>query len=317
MPSPSRKPHAVVVDWGTTNFRATLLDSTGVVLDEIETGRGIQFVTDGAFEAELTSALTPWLAVHGALPVIALGMINSRNGWVEVPYVSCPATIEALAAGALMRELPNGSDLVLLPGITDLTRAPFPDVMRGEETQVVGSGLQDLGIVILPGTHCKWVRVGGGRIEGFQTFVTGEIFALLSQHSFIAKTATGHSADFNRAAFDQGVHMAEVSDGADAAPLTLLFSVRTGTLADQLQPADMRDYVSGLLIGMEFRQARDAGWFNAGDTVRIVGNDGLNARYQRAAALFGLAAADGNSQAANVGALMVFEAAQRYIREPA
>lgn len=296
----------IIVDWGTTSLRAMLVNGAREVVATNESKNGIQFIQAKRFEPALLAAIMPWLNEHGPLPVIALGMITSKNGWVEVPYVACPVTAQDLAAGMIHRTLPNGSDLYFLAGITDKKRLPYPDVMRGEETQILGYGLTETTTLVLPGTHSKWAKVSAGQIDGFQTFVTGEIFALLSQHSFIAKVAGSDDKGEDWDAFKRGAHVARTSENADAAFLTQLFSVRTGMLAGEIAPVEMTSYLSGLLIGNEFRQAYDGGWFKKGDTIGIVGNDGLNNRYKMVAAVFDLKVHDGGEQAAVVGALEVF-----------
>lgn len=296
---------SIIVDWGTTSFRADLVTGDGQVLDHVETPQGISAIPDRGFEAVLTAALAPWLAAHGPLPVVALGMITSRNGWTEVPYVPCPASLADLARGTVRRRLPNGSALIFLAGLTDPATRPFPDVMRGEETQIAGLGLDRDATLVLPGTHSKWARVRDGRIAGFQTFVTGEVFALLTTHSFIARSAIAPATP-DMAAFRRGLATAEQAP----AMLSVLFSARTGMLANALAPAEIGDYISGLVIGQEFRQARETGWFAPGDTIGIVGNDGLNARYAIAAQVFGLTVQDGGEAAAIKGALAVLGAAQ-------
>jgi len=274
---------SIIVDWGTTSLRAALVDANGAELDQLETAQGISSLQKGEHEAALMGALAPWFSTHGAIPVAALGMITSRNGWVEIPYVPCPAGPADLAAGSTRRQLPNGSDLVFLPGLTDPARRPFPDVMRGEETQIVGHGLGADATIIIPGTHSKWASVKAGKIAGFQTFVTGEVFALLINHSFIARGATQPPID-DQTAFDQGLEEAKNS----RAMLSLLFSSRTGGLAGKLSPDQLRSYVHGMVIGQEFRQACDAGWYSPGDKATIVGNDGLNDLYLAAARKFDL-----------------------------
>jgi 2-dehydro-3-deoxygalactonokinase len=274
---------AIIVDWGTTSLRATLVDQSGNGKEIIETPQGISSLNKGDHEEVLMTALAPWLSTHGALPIAALGMITSRNGWIEVPYVACPAGPAELAAGSLCKSLPNGSDLVFLPGLTDPSRRPFPDVMRGEEIQVAGHGLADDATIIIPGTHSKWAKVKTGRIDSFQTFVTGEIFALLLNNSFIARGATQPPVD-DPEAYRRGLEEAKNS----AAMLSLLFSARTGGLAGRLTADQLRSYVHGLIIGQEFRQAREDGWYSGGDEATIVGNDGLNDLYVIAATLFDL-----------------------------
>lgn len=295
----------IVVDWGTTSFRAFLLSAAGAIIDSRETDDGIQTCAGTGFEAILMDRIGPWTTAHGALPVIALGMITSRNGWIEVPYVACPAALGDLARGTRRATLPNGAPLVFLAGLTDPAREPFPDVMRGEETQVLGFGLARAATLVLPGTHSKWARVAEGRIAGFQTFVTGEVYALLSKHSFIARGATRAGAAPDWPAFDRGVATVVSGDARANAFLSLIFAARTGMLAGSLKSEEILDYVSGLLIGHEFHEAMAAGWLGAGDEIGIVGNDGLNARYARTAMAFGLAVRDGGEEAAIRGALLI------------
>jgi len=300
MDMPRRRPAAVIVDWGTTSFRADLVTASAEVLEHIETPQGISGERGDGFESVLMGALAPWHDAHGPLPVVALGMVTSRNGWIEVPYVSCPAGPSDLARGALRRTLANGAPLLLLPGLSDPAGRPFPDVMRGEETQILGNGLDGDATVVLPGTHSKWASVRDGRIQGFQTFVTGEIFALLVTHSFIARAAVPPPQP-DMAAFRKGLADAEQAP----AMLSVLFAARTGALSGALQPEEIQDYLSGLVIGQEFRQARDSGWFAAGDTIDIVGNDGLNLRYAIAAELFALNIRNVAHQAAVRGAMAI------------
>lgn len=290
-------PAAIVVDWGTSSFRASLVAEGGGRLDHVQTDQGIAALQQGDHERVLMAALGPWFGTHGALPVVGLGMVTSRDGWRELPYVSCPASAADLARGAARQSLPNGSDLVLLSGLTDPAAHPFPDVMRGEETQIAGHGLDRDATVILPGTHSKWAQVTDGRIAAFRTFVTGEVFALLMRHSFIAR---GAEETDDTAAFRQGLDAAQTSP----AMLSLLFAARTGRLAGRLSPDGMRSFVSGLVIGQEFAQARALGLCPKG-RVSIVGNDALTALYSTAADAFGLSVDPGPGEEAVRGALAI------------
>eukprot|EP00913_Durusdinium_trenchii_P004195 g3887.t1 len=281
---------SVILDWGTSSLRAALVSVEGETLETRESASGgIQFVQDRAFEAALMEAIGTWFDQHGPLPVIASGMITSRNGWIEVPYVDAPAGLAELAAGTKQITLQNGARITFLAGMRDPAALPFPDVMRGEETQIVGFGLDKDQTVVLPGTHSKWARVEGGRITGFQTYATGEIFALLTKHSFIAKaTEPASGSEPVWWAFDMGAEFAASDARAADAFLSAVFSARTGVLAGTLGPSDIGDYVSGLVIGSEFRQARAAGWLKPGEAIGIVGNNVLNSRYGRVAPLFDL-----------------------------
>ncbi|WP_128255694.1 2-dehydro-3-deoxygalactonokinase [Falsirhodobacter deserti] len=300
---------AIVIDWGTTSLRATLVGGDGARLDQLETAQGISTLKAGEHEGVLMAALSGWFTAHGPVPVVAMGMITSRNGWVEVPYVSCPAGVADLARGTIRRSLSNGAEIVFLPGLTDQKLEPFPDVMRGEETQIVGHGLGEDATVILPGTHSKWARVEGRRIIRFQTFITGEMFALLINHSFVARGAATPPVD-DPLAFRRGLADA----AASGAMLSLLFAARTGVLAGRLSAEEIRSYVSGLVIGQEFRQAREAGWFSPGDHAVIVGNDGLNALYAIAADAYQLHATTPERDEAVEGARAILEASRQVYR---
>jgi 2-dehydro-3-deoxygalactonokinase len=302
-------PRCIVLDWGTTSFRALLVDANGAVLDRVETQDGIQSVPKTGFEAVLARNIASWRHAHTALPVYAAGMITSRNGWIETPYVEAPAGADALAAAVKWLRLADGGVIGFIPGLTDKSVKPFPDVMRGEETQLVGFGLGQEMTVVLPGTHSKWARIEKGRIARFRTFVTGEIFSLLSRHSFIAQLSKPQPVP-NWSAFTHGLEVA--GDRTQACGLlSHLFSVRTGWLAGKLAPPETSDYLSGLVVGMEFREAREMGWFKAGERVGIIGGDHLVEVYRRAAIAFGLKPDLGPSDAAVRGALVIAEIAER------
>ncbi|WP_457093264.1 2-dehydro-3-deoxygalactonokinase [Microvirga sp. P5_D2] len=303
MPTPT----SIILDWGTSSLRAMLVSGTGETLDTRETtSGGIQFVKDGAFEASLVQTVGDWFSALGPLPVLASGMITSRNGWVEVPYVDTPGGISELAGGTKTLTLSNGAVITFLPGMRNPSAKPFPDVMRGEETQIVGYGLDTDRTLVLPGTHSKWAQVKASRIKTFQTYATGEVFSLLTKHSFIAKaqgSASGAEPDWQ--SFDRGAEFAASRDVAADAFLSAIFSARTGILDGNLKPESILDYVSGLVIGSEFRQARAVGWFKHGDTIGIVGNDLLNAHYSRVAPLFDLSIEPGPESAAKLGVMLI------------
>jgi 2-dehydro-3-deoxygalactonokinase len=305
-PTPSR---CIVLDWGTTSFRALLVEGAGVIIDRIETQDGIQSVPRNGFEEVLTRAVAPWRVAHGLLPIYAAGMIGSRNGWVEMPYVETPADAEALAKAIRWMKLADGGTIAFIPGLTDRSVEPFPDVMRGEETQLVGLGLNQEMTVVLPGTHSKWARIEKGRIARFRSFVTGEIFGILLRHSFIAQVARPPTMT-DWTAFARGVDVAR-DRTEPSGLLSRLFSARTGWLAGKLVPAEMADYLSGVVVGTEFREAQDLGWFDSGDRVGIIGADHLVEAYRRASLAVGLEPHLGPADAAVLGSLAIAKIAER------
>lgn len=271
----------IAVDWGTTSLRAARLDAGGRVLEEMSLPRGILTIPAGEFAHFFESAFAPWMGAPGALCLIS-GMAGSKQGWVEAPYCPCPAGFDEVAANLKWIEAEAGFiRTAIVPGLScELAHAA--DVMRGEEVQILGamqlSGMQD-GRFVLPGTHSKWALVEGARVVSFRTFMTGEIYALLSQHSILAKTIQA-DAPLDEIAFAQGVKLAQRENGL----LHTAFSARTLSLFSRMSAPALASYLSGLVIGDELRlQALDAG-----SEVVLIGSNALTARYTLALTLLGV-----------------------------
>ncbi len=267
----------IALDWGTSSLRAWRLGEGGKLLAQRQQPWGLMHLPEGGFEAALHGMAKGWL--DDGVPLIAAGMVGSAQGWREVPYVDCPAGAEALAAGLLAADAGGGLKLHIVPGV----RHARPDVMRGEETQCLGAlalqpGLAEHSTLLLPGTHSKWLRVAQGRIVDFQTFMTGELYALLREHSILGRPALSAGETSSDDAFDRGV--AAVRDAPLVGLSPLLFSARTLVLAGQLEAAHSLDYLSGLLIGEELRCALTQ--HDAAAPLRLIGDASLCARYRRA-----------------------------------
>ena len=262
----------IAVDWGTTSFRARRLGPAGAVLGTVDAPRGILSVTD--FPATLRELVGAWLDA-GDRQIVMCGMVGSRQGWVEAPYLPCPAGLDEMAGG-LVRVAFEGAEIWLAPGLSDRDAAGVPEVMRGEETQLLAA-LGTAGLACLPGTHTKWARIEGGRVAGFNTFMTGEAFAALRGHTILGRLMAD-DAPHHPEAFGRG--MARAGDGAGL--LHHLFGVRTLGLTDGLSPDAAPSYLSGLLIGHELASA-----LPRGVPVRLIGSPALCARYAEAIALRG------------------------------
>ena len=283
-------PKLIALDWGSTSARAYLLADANEVIGQRAGPLGILNVKDSDFEGALLELCGPWLLVRTDTPIIASGMIGSRQGWGEAPYISCPAGLAELGANLLPIDIPRGRKLWVVPGVSITGPDGVPDVMRGEETQVFGALTvaereKGSGLFVLPGTHSKWVRVEDGRIVWIRTFMTGELFSLLVEHSILGKLIRpGEPPDDD--AFERGVNHAH----RDPFGLSsLLFSARTLALFNQLDPASITEYLSALLIGHEIYTAERA--LNAMrlnyDGVTLVGELPLVRNYQRALTLLG------------------------------
>jgi 2-dehydro-3-deoxygalactonokinase len=284
-------PSLIALDWGTTSLRAYLLGDSGTtVLDERAEPWGVMHLPDGGFAAAFERVTGAWRARVPGVPCVAAGMVGSAQGWVQAPYVPCPAGGGELAAGLAPVHDGATAALHVVPGVSQ--SGERPDVMRGEETQVVGAlalhpELAERSLLVLPGTHSKWVRVDGGRIRGFETFMTGELFAVLRDHSILGRPprgAPGPPGGDGDDAFVRGVAAARDS-ARGVAPL--LFSARALVLAGRLAAGSSLEYLSGLLIGDELRCALPAG--SDGAPLALVGDAALCRRYVAALTVFGVA----------------------------
>jgi 2-dehydro-3-deoxygalactonokinase len=274
-------PHLIGLDWGTTSCRAYLIGADGAVLERQTDGPGILKVEQGHFGPWLGSMIGGWIATHGVAPIILSGMIGSRQGWKEAPYAKCPA-----GAGDIVKALARIEwgelAIALVPGLSTENDS-MPDVMRGEETQIFGalalSGQSD-SLFLLPGTHSKWATVRNGRIESFRTFMTGEVFGALKDHTILGRLMreSAHDAE----AFARGVREGAALDSAGAL-LNRVFATRTYGLMDKLADTALGDYLSGLLIGAEVAEATR----QIKSAVAVIASPALAQRYTDALRLLG------------------------------
>jgi len=295
------------VDWGTTSARAYRLDSSGRVLDRRSAPLGIQHVQDGRFADALDRLIGEWR--DDPAPRIAAGMIGSRQGWIEAPYVSCPADLRMLAQR--LTHVPDAR-LSIVPGITTRDDWGIPDVMRGEETQLLGAIPPDAhrALAVLPGTHSKWAQLSEGSVLDFRTYMSGELFAVLLGHSILGRLADRVDPPSSAigAAFRRGVSRG-LAPGALAHDI---FGARTLALHGDLAGAEVAEWLSGLLIGREINQARS--WARTcgldAEPVHIVGSADLCGRYGAALEQCGWTVAETRSDAAAMGLWRIATAAR-------
>ena len=285
----------IAVDWGISSFRAALIAPDGEILDELSEPRGILSFKQGEF-AQYLIATCAKMTKAGGQSFVLSGMIGSKDGMAEVPYCACPATVMDVARGVRWAVKDR---VAIAPGV----RFENDDVMRGEEIQVFGAvavlGLRDA-TMILPGTHSKWVNLEGGAILGFNTFMTGELYALLAQHSILAKSLPQQSSRFEPQAFLKGIDVA--SEGVNI--LNTAFSVRVKSLFKELAPEHAASYLSGLVIGEELAAMQ----VQPGVDLILVGNQQLTERYQLALEHLGANVRSLGTQAAWAGLYQIYQA---------
>ncbi|QJC57184.1 putative 2-dehydro-3-deoxygalactonokinase DgoK1 [Polaromonas vacuolata] len=279
------------LDWGTTSLRGARLGERGQVLEERSFPRGILSVAPGQFAAVFESLFGDWMTAD-SLCLIS-GMAGSQQGWLQAPYCACPAGFAELTTK--LAWIAPGR-IAIVPGLS-IEVDGVPDVMRGEETQVFGA-LKLLALdsarLVLPGTHSKWVSVQNGRITQFSSSMTGEVYALLRQHSILARSMVEPESDRNNGpAFERGVHQALTGKGL----LHTAFSARTLALFERIDQAALPSYLSGLVIGEEIKMQG----LSAGDALVLIGAPLLCALYKTALQLVGVSVTQVGNQATWAG----------------
>ena len=264
----------IAADWGTTNRRAYLMDAGGRCTDEFEDDKGIMSVPKGGF-GEAVAEIRARLGDH---PLLLAGMVGSNRGWVEAPYVPCPAGLDDLATALVW---PEEGRTAIVPGVS-FVDPDEADVMRGEEVQLLGAFAAGLvpadSLVCHPGTHNKWARLRGGRIERFRTVMTGEIFNLLRENSILSDLLSG-SAEPGRA-FEHGVRRGLADECLPAE----LFKIRARVLLGEAKAEDAASFGSGLLIGTDVRAGLREG--DDGEVV-VMGRPELTQLYAEALRIAG------------------------------
>jgi 2-dehydro-3-deoxygalactonokinase len=293
-------------------LRAYRLGDGGAVLDRRALPWGIMNLpvveasaagAKAGFEQAFHEACGDWLDEAPQTPVLAAGMVGSAQGWREAAYLEVPLRVADIGAGLTPVATRGGAVLHIVPGLIE--RGELPNVMRGEETQVVGA-LQDGAagelLIGLPGSHSKWVRIDGERFSHFDTFMTGEAYAALSGHTILGRTME-RGASFDAAAFERGARVAPGEAGVNGV-LSTIFSTRTLGLTGALDGAAQADYLSGLLIGHEIaalRAARAAAGLAADPRIVLIGDGKLCERYRETLAWHGYTNAVISAQATERG----------------
>ncbi len=283
----------IAIDWGTSNLRASLLNQRGEVLDARSSPGGVMQVKEGRFAQSLLALCHDWIEQRaGAL--IASGMIGSRQGWKEAPYIECPAGLP-LAAERLTRvEVMPGVDLHIVPGLSCVGADGEHDVMRGEETQMWGAALASQSCCVLPGTHSKWAWIGAaGEVNRFATYMTGELYGLLTQHGILGRLMRFGESD--PVAFEAGVRLGLAHHGNAT---HVIFAARTAGLMGRVPAQGLPDYLSGILLGVEIASATQAG---RPDAVVLLGDAALCSRYASALRLAGITSTLADAQATTRG----------------
>ncbi len=273
-------PYYAAADWGTSSFRLWLVSTEGQIIAERSSDQGLAVAAASGFEQILEDHLDA-LSAPKDLPVIICGMAGARQGWREAPYLAVPAALTDISGHAVEIE-GTSRRIYILPGVASHD-PEAPDVMRGEETLLLGNHADPhkMYLACLPGTHSKWVQVDDGAIVGFSTFMTGELFALLANHSILKHAVAGHS-QIQR----ESRHFADGVKAGYSNPEEItshLFSIRAGQLLQDRTGQDGYDRLSGLLIGCEIGGARVR--FGQTENLRLVASGQLASIYDTAFAL--------------------------------
>jgi 2-dehydro-3-deoxygalactonokinase len=333
----------IALDWGTSSLRAYRLGAAAQVLEMRSLPWGVMKLPQvvppedsgidakAGFELAFEEACGDWLRAAPHVAVIAAGMVGSRQGWREAPYLSVPIAVDRIGGTLSEVQTRVGQIVHIVPGLIE--NSALPNVMRGEETQVIGAlSMLDVGntpsqaepqsardeiLIGLPGSHSKWVQVrrqhhdAQSRIEHFHTFMTGEVYAALCEHTILGRSMqTSDASGDHDAAFDRGVLVPQTPAGR-AGILSTIFSTRTLGLTGVLDGADQREYLSGLLIGHEIAalQALLADQGHQPSRVILVGDAALCGRYTRVLRAYGFNQVEVAAQATERGLWKLAKAA--------
>lgn len=281
------QPTLIAIDWGTSNLRAALLNADGQAIESRSTPGGVMAVKDGLFAEALSQLCGDWMQAYPCA-LIASGMVGSRQGWKEAPYLDCPASIDKAAKNLTPIEinLQGGGSrrLYIAPGLRFQEASGVYDVMRGEETQIWGANISPNSCCILPGTHSKWAWTGQrGEILRFQTWMTGELFGLHTKHGILGRLM--QAGPESLVSFESGVRLG-LSQSAKANHV--VFAARTAGLMEQVPTHQLADYLSGILIGLEVAGGMNELSNASAQTLTLIGDDGLCERYGLALKIAGL-----------------------------
>ncbi len=263
----------IAIDWGTSNLRVWLVGGDGEVLDHRQSDQGMGQLESAGFEPALISLVDDWLEDGAVTKAVACGMVGARQGWIEAPYAAVPCKPEQ-AESILAPVGDPRLSVSLLPGLSQTS--PSANVMRGEETQIAGylaAHPSFDGVICMPGTHTKWVHVSAGEVVSFQTCMTGELFALLSNKSVLRHSMTGEG--WNEPDFDEALQECLARPALISARL---FELRAADLLFGQDAGTARARLSGMLIGLELASSKPY-WL--GQEVALIGDAALCALYQR------------------------------------
>ena len=269
----------IAADWGTTHMRAWAIGDTDNVLAYRESNEGMKDLQQNEFEPVLLRLIENWLDDNKVTNVMACGMVGAKQGWVETPYLKVPCVPIDNSQLTIASTKNTHIKVYLVPGVMQHQPA---DIMRGEETQIAGFINENPnfnGVVCLPGTHAKWVRVKDGKITNFKTFMTGELFGVISNHTLIRHSIS--IKGWNHASFEIGVHEGFKNPGSIASNL---FSLRSESIVNDSDRYEARSRLSGLLLGLELNGAQSY-WKN--NNVTLIGSELLSNIYYQGIEILG------------------------------
>ena len=269
----------IAADWGTTHMRAWAIGDNDSVLAYRESNEGMKDLQQNEFEPVLLRLIENWLDDNKVTNVMACGIVGAKQGWVETPYLKVPCVPIDNSQLTIASTKNTHIKVYLVPGVMQHQPA---DIMRGEETQIAGFINENPnfnGVVCLPGTHAKWVSIKDRHITNFKTYMTGELFGVISNHTLIRHSTS--IKGWNQASFEAGVHEGFKNPGSIGSDL---FSLRSESIVNDLDRDEARSRLSGLLLGLELNGAQSY-WKN--NNVTLIGSELLSNNYHQGLKILG------------------------------
>ena len=270
--------------WGTSHLSLYLVNpSTGVVKAKSQ-GPGISMLGGRSPEEALFEIVDKWIEEQTVSEIYLSGMVGSTLGWVDVPYMECPLDMSDISPH-VVRFIARDIPIVIIPGLACQNLLGHNDVIRGEETELLGwfstASTQQLksSLICIPGTHTKWIKIENGKIDSFLTSVVGEMYQIISANGVLAKPHFGKTVQSSNA-------FMLALDNISKRPsnlMNLLFTTRANAVRGEFSPEDSTDYLSGLLIGADIQAATDCfGREPFSEGIPLIGSNYLVDRYSQA-----------------------------------
>ena len=245
--------YVLFIDWGTTNFRAHKYDLIkNKVISKIENNKGILNIKKKSEFLHILNETLVKLKLSTKHYILLAGMVGSKKGLYEVPYIRIPTSLSNLSKKIITKSI-QGIQINIIPGLV-FRNKNYYDVIRGEETLVIGA-IEKLNIkqncfLCCPGTHSKWIMIKNDIINSFSTYMTGDLYSAIKSNTILSQSLNEESEKFSIIYFKHGLKFIKKNKTI----ISIIFKIRTMDLFSQNKSFERKSFLSGLIIGLEMNE---------------------------------------------------------------